>query len=334
MAKQVGITARVQTIVRDTRKGLATLLAGVIGISLIAYLVTLPPAPAQYLVTLNVTDTNGGVFTNKQDCTPRNGYEWLNGQLTVAPIAQVVPAPVITTLKAEASRISADVCQYTYSVTVASPTAGPLEQITGVNRVPNELGLHRLSVGVESIGNEMLLRNVGSEIVLNQTIAVTNNIVGLIEIGFKADWCKASAGLYPTPPWNCGWSYFGSDPAKFSTNKTKQTCSGRLSYSDLRAGAVITVAGDNGTVRGALVQANSLFFELTQRGLNANRTSYYLHSKASEVMLCPLAWSIASVPYSPSGYTITIAKRAPYYVSASAMDNPRYLTEQQVGDKP
>lgn len=334
MAKKVGLTARVQTILRDPRKGLATLLAGVIGISLIAYLITLPPAPAQYAVMLNITDTNGGVFTSKQDCNPRKDYEWLNGQLTVAPIAEVVPAPVITTLKAEASRISADVCQFTYSMTVGSPAAGPLEQITGVNRVPSDLGLHRLSVGVESVGNEMLLRNTGSEIIINKTIAVTNTLVGLVEIGFKADSCKASAGLYPTPPWNCSWSYYGSDPAKFSSNKTKQTCSGRLSYADLRAGAVITVAGDSGTVRGALVQANSLFSELTLRGLNANRTSYYLHSKTSEVMLCPLAWSIASVPYSPSGYTITVAARTPVYVPVSAMDNPRYLIEQQVGDKP
>ena len=334
MAKKVGLTARIQTILRDPRKGLGILLAGVIGISLIAYLVTLPPAPAQYAVMLNITDTNGGVFTSKQDCNPRKDYEWLNGQLTVAPIAEVVPAPVITTLKAEASRISADVCQFTYSMTVGSPAAGPLEQITGVNRVPSDLGLHRLSVGVETVGNEMLLRNAGNAIFIDKTISVTNNIVGLIEIGFKADWCKASAGLYPNPPWNCGWSYFGSNPKNFSSDEDKETCSGRRLFSDLRAGAVVTVAGDNGTVRGALVQANSLFSELTLRGLDENRTSYYLHSKASEVMLCPLAWSIASVPFSPSGYTVTVASWTPVYVPASAMDNPRYLIEQQVGDKP
>jgi hypothetical protein len=333
VAKTVGPKARIQTILRDPRKGLAAVLAGVIGISLIAYQVTLPPAPAQYSVVFNVTDTNGGVFTNDQDCNPRNGYEWLNGQLSVVPITGVVPAPVITTLKADTSRISADVCQFTYSMTVASPTAGPLEQITGGNRVPSELGLHRLSIGAETVGNETLLRNVGSEITLNRTIAVTNNIAGLIEVGFKADWCKASAGPYP-PRWSCGWSYYGANPRKFSTNKSKGTCSGRLSFSDLRAGAVVTVAGDNGTVRGALVQANSLYSDLILRGLDGNRTSYYLHSKASKVMLCPLAWSIPNVPFSPSGYTITVAKRTPYYVPASAMDNPRYLSTQQVGDKP
>jgi hypothetical protein len=199
--------------------------------------------------------------------------------------------------------------------------------------VPSELGLHRLSIGAETVGNETLLRNVGSEITLNRTIAVTNNIAGLIEVGFKADWCKASAGPYP-PRWSCGWSYYGANPRKFSTNKSKGTCSGRLSFSDLRAGAVVTVAGDNGTVRGALVQANSLYSDLILRGLDGNRTSYYLHSKASKVMLCPLAWSIPNVPFSPSGYTITVAKRTPYYVPASAMDNPRYLSTQQVGDKP
>jgi hypothetical protein len=334
VVKQVGAKKRVQAILRDPRKAIAAMLAGVIGLALLAFAATLPPAPAQYSVMLNITDTNGGVFTNNQDCIPRNDYVWLNGQLTVTPIAEIVPAPVITTLKAEAARISADVCQFTYSMTVASPSAGPLEQITGANRVPSELGLHRLSVGVEPIGNEMLLRNAGSAILINKTIAVTNQMAGLIEIGFKADWCKASAGLYPTSSWNCGWSYFGADPAKFSTNKTKGTCSGRLSFSDLRAGAVVTVAGDNGTVRGALVQADSLFSELTQRGLDGRRTSYYLYSKASEVMLCPLAWSIASVPFSPSGYTITVADRTPVYVPVSSVDNPRFLNEQQVGDKP
>ena len=334
MAKRVGATERIQAILRDPRKGFASIVAGVSGITLLAFLITLPPAPAQYSVILNVTDVNGGVFTTADDCDPRSEYEWLNAQLIVAPLSEVVPAPVISTLSVDSARTDADVCQFKYSVTVASPSAGPLEQILGSNRVPSEIGLHRLSIGAETLGSENLQRSAGREITLTKTIAVTDNLVGLIEVGFKADWCKASPGIYPDPPWNCGWSYYGSDPAKFSSNKTKQTCSGRLSFADLRSGAVVTVAGDNGSVRGALVQASSLFSELVQRGIDVNRTTYYLYSKESEVMLCPLAWSIPSVPFSPSGYTITVAKRAPVYVPASAMDNPLYLNTQQVGDRP
>ncbi len=334
MAKRIGATEKVRAILQDPRKGFASIVAGISGITLLAFLITLPPSPAQYSVILNVTDVNGGVFASADDCDPRSGYEWLNSPLIVAPLSEVVPAPVISTLSVDSARTDEDVCQFTYSVTVASPSAGPLEQIMGSNRVPSEIGLYRLSIGAETLGTENLQRNAGREITLNRTIAVTNSLVGLIEVGFKADWCKASPGLYPDPPWNCGWSYYGSDPAKFSSNKTKQTCSGRLSFADLRAGAVVTVAGDNGSVRGALVQANSLFSELTQRGLNVNRTTYYLYSKESEVMLCPLAWSIPSVPFSPSGYTITVAKRTPIYVPASAIGTPNYLNTQLFGDRP
>jgi hypothetical protein len=87
-------------------------------------------------------------------------------------------------------------------------------------------------------------------------------------------------------------------------------------------------------VRGALVQAQKLYFELTARGVNAVRTSYYLFSKTSEVMICPLAWLIPNVPFSPGGYTIKVADRAPYFVSASALESQRYLTLKQVGDRP
>lgn len=334
MARQRGFGGMVQAMTRDRRKSAAAVLVGLCGVFAIAYFATLPPAPAQYSVTFQVSDPNGGVFDSEESCNPRSGYEWIDEQLQVVPTTGVTPAPITSIFSLEASRLSEDVCQFDFALTISSPPAGPLEQIFGANRVPEELGLYQFSLGNEVIGTELLSRTSGTTLEFNKVIAVTNEVAGLYEVGFKADWCKAGPGVYPTGKWNCGWSYYGSDPVTFSSNESKQTCSGRRDFSDLRAGAVVIISGDNGTVRGALVQAQKLFGDLVERGVNATRTSYYLYSKTSEVMFCPLAWLVPNVPFSPGGYTIKVADRAPYFVSASELESQKYFTSKQVGDRP
>ena len=332
MAKSASLTEQLKSRLRTTRQRAIALVGTVIAA---AFIVTLPPAPAQYSLTLSVTDPNTGVYTNASDCAPRPDYTWLDTPLTVVPTAtEVSPAPVINVVSVGVSRSGGDTCAYEYKITVSSPPADPISQIFGANKVPNELGSYDAYLGSEQVGAIRLNRSTGSSLEINKTIVVASNMLGVYEIGFKADKCTGEgAGLNPAK-WKCTWSYLGSNPKNFSTNETKGTCAGLRSYTDLKAGAIVTVEGDHGTVRGKLVAPITIGLELQGKGVETAKLGYYLLSKSSKIMYCPLAWEIQNVPYSPSGYTITVGKRSPYFISASEMETAGYFSSKQVGDRP
>jgi hypothetical protein len=344
------ITALRKGILQNQKK-LIVVVGGIAGASVvsfaIAFVATTPPPANRVAVSFRVVEPYGGVFKAVDACEARADFEWLNQTLTASPRARVSPAPVITVEAVDVTRTSADACEYRFNLTIASPEVGPIDQIFGASKVPEDLGLYRFEIGDQEIGQEQLFRTAEVGVSLVKSISVTNKILGLYEIGDKWTSCTSlTASLTQTYPddWNCSKRYGVStglywwDISVYSTTQIKVNektgvCSGLRSLVDFKSGATVTVTGDNGVTRGKLVGAKNLYSELTANGINSTRAwGYYLYSKGSRVIVCPLAFEIADVPYSRGGYTIKVAGRPEFFVSAEDIEKTNWFVRGQSGD--
>jgi hypothetical protein len=291
-----------------------------------------------------VVEPYGGVFTTIDACEIRADYEWLNQALDVSPYARVSPAPVITVESVDVSRTSADACEYRFNLIIASPEVSPIDQILGASKVPENLGLYSFKVGTYEIGQEQLFRTAEVSLSFVKSISVTNTILGLYEIGDKWTSCTGSAGVYPEK-WNCrknaGMStgLYWWDVSFYPTVQIKLVqktgaCSGLRSLIDFKSGAAVTITGDNGVVRGKLAPMDDHSFDLVRAGVRFERAfGYYLYSTSSRVVVCPLAFEIGDVPYSRGGYTIKVAGRPEFFVSAEDIERSNWFVQGKSGDK-
>jgi len=277
--------------IKANRKKLLVATSATFGIVTVAFVIafvaTTPPPANRVVVSFRLVEPYGGVFKTVDACEARADYEWLNQTLTVSPSARVSPAPVVTVEAVNVSRTSADACEYRFNLTIASPEVGPLDQIFGASKVPEDLGLYRFEIGDQEIGQEQLFRTAAVGVSLVKSISVTNRILGLYEIGDKWTSCTGNTGTYPGK-WNCTKKYgvstglFWWDVSVYSTtqvkvNETTGVCSGLRSLVDFKSGATVSVTGDNGSMRGKLVRAKDLYSDLTANGINSTRAwGYYL----------------------------------------------------------
>jgi hypothetical protein len=340
------VTAFRKNLLKNRKKVLAVFggIAGsAVAIFAIALIATAPPPANKVVVSFRVVEPYGGVFETVDACDVRPGYSWLNQTVIVNANALVSPAPVITVEALNASRTSADACEYNYVLTIDSPKVGPIDQILGRSKVPEELGLYTFEVGGEIIGTEKLFRTAEIGVKLVKSISVTNKVLGLYEIGDKWTSCTGNSGTYPSK-WNCSknkgvstglfwWDISIYSTVQINANQKTGVCSGLRSLIDFKSGASVTVIGDNGSVRGKLVASKDLGLDLIMAGVNATRASgYYLYSKSSRVVVCPLAFEIPDVPYSRGGYTIKVAGRPEFFVSAEDIEKSNWFVQGKSGD--
>jgi hypothetical protein len=344
------ITALRKGILQNQKK-LIVVIGGIAAAAVvsftIAFVATTPPPANKVAVSFRVVEPYGGVFKTVDACEARADFEWLNQTLTVSPRARVSPAPVITVEAVDVSRTSADACEYRFNLTIASPEVGPIDQIFGASKVPEDLGLYRFEIGDQEIGQEQLFRTAEVGVSLVKSISVTNRILGLYEIGDKWTSCTSlTASLTQTYPdsWSCTkrnrvstglywWDISVYPTTQIKVNEKTGVCSGLRSLVDFKSGAAVTITGDNGVTRGKLVGVKNLYSELTANGINSTRArGYYLYSKGSRVIVCPLAFEIADVPYSRGGYTIKVAGRPEFFVSAEDIEKTNWFVRGQSGD--
>lgn len=333
--------------IKANRKKLLVATGATFGVATVAFVIafvaTTPPPANRVAVSFRLVEPYGGVFKTVDTCEARADFEWLNKTLTVSPRARVSPAPVITVEAVDVSRTSADACEYRFNLTIASPEVGPIDQILGASKVPEDLGLYRFEIGDQEIGQEQLFRTAEVGVSLVKSISVTNKILGLYEIGDKWTSCTGSSGTYPAK-WSCSkrvgvstglfwWDISVYPTIQIKTNQKTGACSGLRSLIDFKSGAAVTITGDNGSVRGKLVASADLGFDLIMAGVDSARAfGYYLYSKSSRVIVCPLAFEIADVPYSRGGYTIKVAGRPEFFVSAEDIEKTNWFVRGQSGD--
>ena len=337
----------IQRSILQNRTKLTVVVGGIAGSAIaafaIAFVATAPPPENKVVVSFRVVEPYGGVFETVDACDARPGYSWLNQTVIVNANARVSPAPVITVESVGVSRTSADACEYNYVLTIGSPKVGPIDQIIGLSKVPEDLGTYNFEIGGEVIGTEKLFRTAEVGVNLVKSISVTNKGLGLYEIGDKWTSCTGSSGTYPAK-WNCSkrvgvstglywWDISVYPTIQIKTNQKTGACSGLRSLIDFKSGAAVTITGDNGSVRGKLVASKDLGFDLIMAGVNVTRVSgYYLYSKSSRVIVCPLAFEIADVPYSRGGYTIKVAGRPEFFVSAEDIEKTNWFVQGKSGD--
>jgi hypothetical protein len=337
----------IQRSLLQNRKRLLVVVGGIAvsaaAIFAIAFIATTPPPANKVVVAFRVVEPYGGVFETVDTCDARTGYSWLDQTVIVNSNARVSPAPVITVEAVGVNRTSADACEYSYVLTIDSPKVGPIDQILGLSKVPEDLGVYTFEIGGEVIGTEKLFRTADVGVTLVKSIAVTNKVLGLYEIGDKWTSCTGDSGVYPAK-WNCKknagvttgifwWDVSFYPTVQIKTVQKTSACSGLRSLIDFKSGASVTITGDNGSVRGKLVPAKDLNFELIMAGANFNRAyGYYLYSKSSRVIVCPLAFEIADVPYSRGGYTIKVAGRPEFFVSVEDIEQSNWFVQGKSGD--
>lgn len=321
-----------------TKAGVA---AAVIG--LLVLILTLPPAPTTFIVSYSVVDPYGGVFTAKDGCELRDNYTELD-DFSVQHLTALVVEPVITVGSSTVIRSNGDTCTWNIPVTVSAPSVGLVDQIAGKAALPVAMGQFQISGGDEAIGTLDVNRTTGptDPAIFSRSILVTNKVLGLYEIGDKWTSCSGSSGIYPAK-FNCTksagisqglfwWDVDFYRRANIKTNSKTGVCSGLRSFSDFKRGATVTITGDNGISRGKLIDPNQLWLEPSfSTRFNSNRHSYYLYSKVSRVIVCPLAWSIPDVPYSAGGYTIKVASRPSVFRSAADLESDGWVVGIQGG---
>jgi hypothetical protein len=321
-----------------TKAGVATAV-----IALLVLILTLPPAPTTFTVSYSVVDPYGGVFTARDGCELRENYAELDG-FSVQHLTATTVEPVITVGVANAMRTNGDTCTWVIPVTVSAPSVGLVDQITGKAALPVALGQFQISGGNVVIGTLDVNRTAGPTVpaTFSQSILVANRILGLYELGDKWTSCSGDSGTYPGK-WNCSksagvsqgifwWDIDFYRRVNVKANPKTGVCSGQRSFADFKRGATVTITGDNGISRGKLIDPNVLWLEpgFLERFFSV-RHSYYLYSKTSKVIVCPLAWSIPDVPYSAGGYTIKVAGRPAVFRSAADLESDGWIIGVQGG---
>jgi len=325
--------------------GRNTLVA--IGLSLVALAVgsIAMQAPAAIVVPVNytVTDQYGGVFASDSTCDPRStDYSWVAGDVTVvAQNATGLPTDLIATASIPSvTRSSATDCTWTFFVSINPPDVGPLNRLVGQGQFPKNLGVFDIKVGDETIGSITPVLANNSAVNLKRTIAVTNNIYGVARLGDLNARCTGDAGNFPKD-WRCtgrqawdglgwiGWysydKYRNIEKFRVKTNKSapeKEKCFGVNSFKDFKAGAKVTVTGDNGVSTTQLVAPYTVALprEVPMQGYR-----WYLASKSSKVTVCQFEWTISNLPYSASGYIVKIGARDPKTVSLEELEQGSWL---------
>lgn len=329
---------------------------GIAGIALIGALIaSTPPAPIVIPVSYTLTDLYGGVFSSRTTCVPYLAdYRWIAGEVSASQqggggsptdLVATVSDPTVT-------RSSETSCRWDFFVSISPPDVGALNRLVGQGQFPQSLGVFNITLGSEVLGSEVLgaiAPNLESNFPVNltRTLAVTNTIYGVARLGDLNARCTGDPGILPKD-WMCygrqvwdGYYWIGIenydkyrniDKVRVKVNKSdssKDKCWGANGFGDFKLGAKVTVESDNGTFT---TQLKNSYQVALPRTIRMQRYKWYLVSKSSKIIVCHFAWTITDLPYSKSGYTVTVGKQDPKNVTYQELVDGDWLVWSDFGN--
>lgn len=307
---------------------------GIAGIALIGALIaSTPPAPIVIPVSYTLTDQYGGVFSSSTTCVPYSAdYRWIRGEVsasqqggggTPTDLVATVSDPLVT-------RSSATGCRWDFFVSISPPDVGALNRLVGQGQFPQFLGVFNIKLGSEIVGSIAPMLENNFPVNITRTIAVTNTIYGVARLGDVASRCTGDSGNFPEE-WGC---YKYRDISKFrvkthKSDRSKEKCWGVNGFNDFKLGAEVTVASDHGTYTTQLAKPAKVSLP---RSIPMQYFEWYLASKSSKTMVCHFAWTITDLPFSETGYTVTIGKRDPKNVTYEELVDGDWLVWSDFGN--
>ena len=324
---------------------------GVAGIALIGALIaSTPPAPIVIPVSYTLTDQYGGVFSSSTTCAPYSAdYSWIAGEVSASQqggggsptdLVATVSDPTVT-------RSSATSCRWDFYVSISPPDVGALNRLAGQGQFPQSLGVFEIKLGSEVLGSVAPNLESNFPVNLTRTVAVTNTIYGVARLGDLWARCTGDSGNYPKE-WNCTgrqvWDgyywigYYNFDKyrniEKFhmkthKSDSSKEKCWGVNGFGDFKLGAKVTVGSDNGTFT---TQLKESAYVALPKEIPMQYYKWYLVSKSSKILVCHFAWTITDLPFSETGYTVTVGKRDPKNVTYQELVNGDWLVWSDFGN--
>ena len=315
---------------------------GVSCIALIAaFFVSAPPAPIVIPVSYTLTDEYGGVFSSSTTCAPYSAdYSWIAGEVSASQqggggsptdLVATVSDPTVT-------RSSTTGCRWDFFVSINPPDVGALNRLVGQGQFPQSLGVFDIKLGSEVLGSIAPMLENNFAVNLTRTVAVTNTIYGVARLGDLAARCTGDSGNFPKD-WKCygrqvwdGYYWIGyynydtyRNITKFETKIYKSgpyrdKCWGVNGFNDFKLGAKVAVASEHGTYTTQLVGTATL-----PKDIPMQFYPWYLASKSSKITVCHFAWTITDLPFSKSGYTVTVGKRDPRTVTLAELEQGDWL---------
>ena len=324
---------------------------GVSCIALIAaFFVAAPPAPIVIPVSYTLADQYGGVFSSSTTCAPYSAdYSWIAGEVSASQqggggsptdLVATVSDPTVT-------RSSATGCRWDFFVSINPPEVGALNRLVGQGQFPQSLGVFDIKLGSEALGSIAPMLENNFAVNLTRTVAVTNTIYGVARLGDLWARCTGDSGNFPKD-WNCsgrkvwdGYYWIGYENydtyrniEKFhmkthKSDSSKEKCWGVNGFGDFKLGATVTVASEHGTYTTQLARTYvvTLPKEIPMQG-----HKWYLVSKSSKILVCHFAWTITDLPFSETGYTVTVGKRDPKNVTYQELVNGDWLVWSDFGN--
>jgi hypothetical protein len=324
---------------------------GVSCIALIAaFFVSAPSAPVVIPVSYTLTDQYGGVFSSSTTCAPYStDYSWIAGEVSASQqggggsptdLVATVSDPTVT-------RSSATGCRWDFFVSIHPPDVGVLNRLVGQGQFPQSLGVFDIKLGSEVLGAIAPMLENNFPVNLTRTVAVANTIYGVARLGDLNSRCTADSGNFPKD-WKCsgrqvwdGYYWIGYNNYDtyrniekfrikiYKSDQSKNKCWGVNGFNDFKLGAKVTVASDNGTYTTQLART----YQVTlPKEIPMQYYHWYLASKSSKISVCHFAWTITDLPFSKSGYTVTVGKQDPKNVTYEELANGDWLVWSDFGN--
>jgi hypothetical protein len=324
---------------------------GVSCIALIAaFFVAAPPAPIVIPVSYTLTDQYGGVFSSSTTCAPYSvDYSWIAGEVSASQQGGGgSPTDLVATVSDPAvTRSSATGCRWDFFVSINPPEVGVLNRLVGQGQFPQSLGVFDIKLGREVLGSVAPMLENNFPVNLTRTVAVTNTIYGVARLGDLGARCTGDSGNFPKD-WECtgrqvwdGYYWIGDynydtyrNITKFKikiykSDPSRDKCWGVNGFNDFKLGAKVTVASEHGTYTAQLARTYQVALP---KEISMQRYEWYLASKSSKIMVCQYAWTITDLPFSKSGYAVTVGKRDPKNVTYEELVNGDWLVWSDFGN--
>jgi hypothetical protein len=115
----------------------------------------------------------------------------------------------------------------------------------------------------------------------------------------------------------------------YESDPSRDKCWGVNGFNDFKLGAKVTVESEHGTYTAQLARTYQVALP---KEIPMQRYEWYLASKSSKIMVCQYAWTITDLPFSKSGYTVTVGKRDPRTVTYGGLVNGDWLVWTDFGN--
>jgi len=204
-----------------------------------------------------------------------------------------------------------------------------------------------IKLGSEVLGSVAPMLENNFPVNLTRTVAVTNTIYGVARLGDLGARCTGDSGNFPKN-WECtgrqvwdGYYWIGDynydtyrNIEKFKikiykSDPSRDKCWGVNGFNDFKLGAKVTVASEHGTYTTQLARTYQVALP---KEIPMQLYEWYLASKSSKIMVCQYAWTITDLPFSETGYTVTVGKRDPRTVTYSGLLNGDWLVWSDFGN--